>query len=61
LLGLFVFALAKTFWPRRSVVLPTIAPGAVVQNEDAVAQRLSQLERRIAAVERALSVGVRQE
>lgn len=63
LLGLFVFALAKTFWPRRSVVLPTIAPAAVVQNEagDAVAQRLSQLERRIEAIERALSVGVRQE
>jgi high-affinity iron transporter len=26
LLALFVFAVAKTFWPRRSVVLPTIEP-----------------------------------
>jgi high-affinity iron transporter len=26
LIVLFVFALAKTFWPRRSVVLPTIEP-----------------------------------
>jgi high-affinity iron transporter len=26
LIALFIFALAKTFWPRRSVVLPTIEP-----------------------------------
>ena len=26
LIGLFVFALAKTFWPKRSVSLPTVAP-----------------------------------
>ena len=26
LLGLFVFALAKTFWPKRSVALPTVLP-----------------------------------
>jgi high-affinity iron transporter len=26
LLGLFVFALAKTFWPKRSVALPTVPP-----------------------------------
>jgi high-affinity iron transporter len=28
LVVLFIFALAKTFWPRRSVVLPTIEPAA---------------------------------
>jgi high-affinity iron transporter len=28
LLGLFVFALAKTFWPKRSVALPTVPPDA---------------------------------
>jgi len=28
LLGLFVFALAKTFWPKRSVALPTVLPDA---------------------------------
>jgi len=28
LLGLFVFAVAKTFWPKRSVTLPTMAPDA---------------------------------
>ena len=26
LLALFVFALAKTFWPKRSVALPTVQP-----------------------------------
>jgi high-affinity iron transporter len=28
LIALFVFALAKTFWPKRSVTLPTVAAGA---------------------------------
>ena len=28
LLGLFIFALAKTFWPKRSVTLPTVLPDA---------------------------------
>ena len=28
LVALFVFAVAKTFWPTRSVVLPTIEPQA---------------------------------
>jgi high-affinity iron transporter len=28
LLALFVFAVAKTFWPKRSVALPTVAPSA---------------------------------
>jgi hypothetical protein len=28
LLALFVFALAKTFWPKRSVALPTVVPDA---------------------------------
>ncbi|HKW49480.1 MAG TPA: cytochrome c/FTR1 family iron permease, partial [Gemmatimonadaceae bacterium] len=30
LLALFVFALAKTFWPKRSVALPTVLPDAKV-------------------------------
>jgi hypothetical protein len=28
LIALLVFALAKTFWPKRSVTLPTVAAGA---------------------------------
>ena len=32
LIALFVFALAKTFWPRRSVVLPTIEPPAATSD-----------------------------
>jgi high-affinity iron transporter len=35
LIVLFIFALAKTFWPRRSVVLPTIEPSAAADTRTA--------------------------
>ena len=55
LIVLFVFALAKTFWPHRAVSLPTIepvAPGA--QFDERVAQliaRVKELEERLARME----------
>jgi high-affinity iron transporter len=65
LLGLFVFALAKTFWPKRSVTLPTVvaAPVAPSPREDtpALAAQLEdlrsendELRRRLAEIEDAL-------
>jgi high-affinity iron transporter len=45
LLALFVFALAKTFWPKRSVTLPTMAPEAVG------AAQLEELKARLSALE----------
>jgi high-affinity iron transporter len=41
LLGLFVFAVAKTFWPKRSVRLPTVAPEPAQANT--FAPQLEQL------------------
>jgi high-affinity iron transporter len=58
LLVLFVFALARTFWPRRSISLPTMTPPAattVVADAD-VAERVAELERKIEAMEAALTV-----
>lgn len=46
LLALFAFALLKTFWPKRSVALPTVPPATTDANE-----RLAALEARIAALE----------
>ena len=34
---LFVFAVLKTFWPKRSVTLPTVMPAAVAPSPDAIA------------------------
>jgi high-affinity iron transporter len=63
LLGLFIFAVVKTFWPRRAVVLPTIPAGAAIAPvgaaEGDIARRLDQLERRLEAVERVLSAEIR--
>ena len=39
LVVLFVFALAKTFWPRRSVVLPTIEPASTATTDTRAAER----------------------
>lgn len=55
LLALFVFALAKTFWPKRSVTLPTVPPSAAGSDvavafaelraeQDALRARLQALE-----------------
>ena len=46
LLGLFVFAVAKTFWPKRSVALPTVVPAP--SPPDPLADEISRLR---AAVE----------
>jgi high-affinity iron transporter len=48
LLALFVFALAKTFWPKRSVSLPTMAPEVVGS------ARVEELEARLSALEEEL-------
>ncbi len=53
LLLLFVFALLKTFWPRRSVALPTVA---VVPAPGAIDARLDALERRVREIEQAVVV-----
>ena len=55
LLVLFVFALAKTFWPHRAVTLPTIEPttlGAEYdQRIEQLVQRIKELEARLARME----------
>ena len=55
LLALFVFALAKTFWPRRAVTLPTIEPtGSNAEYDQRIEQlveRIKELETRLARME----------
>jgi len=55
LLVLFVFALAKTFWPHRAVTLPTIEPAAPApqfdQRVEELAARLKELEAKLARFE----------
>jgi len=67
LLGLFVFAVAKTFWPKRSVTLPTIAtpapaPATTAAAPDQEVARLREevdtLNARIASLEEALRTRV---
>lgn len=60
LLGLFVFAVAKTFWPKRSVTLPTVVATPTPPNPlaDELAQLrtdLEHLQERIATLESAES------
>jgi hypothetical protein len=68
LLALFVFAVAKTFWPKRSVTLPTVTAEQVVAPEAGVTQTAEmrgalaelraeneQLKARIAMIESSLS------
>jgi len=57
LLGLFVFAVAKTFWPKRSVALPTVpreaAPaGEVVADIASLTAQVERLTSRVASLER---------
>ena len=59
LIAAFVFAIVKTFWPSRSVALPTIPPDAVPASGD-VLQRVAELseqnarlQARLAALENA--------
>lgn len=56
LLGLFVFALAKTFWPKRSITLPTVPSdarpaGEIVREIAALRADNEKLQARIAALE----------
>jgi high-affinity iron transporter len=55
LIALFIFALAKTFWPRRAVTLPTMepVPGAAQFDErvEHLMQRVKELEARLARME----------
>ena len=57
LLSLFVFALLKTFWPSRSVALPTVPSVDAVgsANATAVEERVQELERRLREMEQAIS------
>jgi high-affinity iron transporter len=57
LLGLFVFALAKTFWPKRSVALPTVLPpGTDIAGQlAALREDNERLRTRLAALEDAVS------
>jgi len=58
LLALFVFAVAKTFWPKRSVTLPVVAPtpgASTVDSQIAVLRAENDaLKARLASVEAAL-------
>ena len=58
LVAAFVFALFKTFWPSRSVALPTVPPGAapdVALRVAELAEQNARLQARIAALEDAAS------
>jgi high-affinity iron transporter len=56
---LFMFALLKTFWPRRALALPTISGEGGRPAEErlaSLAERLEQLERRLDAIEQTIDV-----
>jgi high-affinity iron transporter len=58
LLLLFAFALLKTFWPKRSVTLPTVMPAAVVPPPEAIAAiraENEELRRRLEALEESVN------
>ena len=58
LLLLFAFAVLKTFWPKRSVTLPTVMPAQAAPSPDVIAAiraENDELRRRLTAIEEALS------
>ena len=58
LLLLFAFAVLKTFWPKRSVTLPTVMPAAPAPTPDAIAAMRAEneeLRRRLAALEESVN------
>jgi high-affinity iron transporter len=58
LLLLFAFAVLKTFWPKRSVTLPTVMPASPAPAPDALASiraENEELRRRLTALEETLS------
>ena len=63
LLLLFAFAVLKTFWPKRSVTLPTVMPAAPAPAPDAIAAMRAEneeLRRRLAALEEAVNRAARE-
>jgi high-affinity iron transporter len=48
LLLLFAFALLKTFWPKRSVTLPTVPVAVPVPQLEQILARLESIEKRLA-------------
>jgi hypothetical protein len=56
LLLLFAFAVLKTFWPKRSVTLPTVMPAGAAPPDAIAAIRAEndELRRRLTALEEAL-------
>ena len=58
LLLLFAFAVLKTFWPKRSVTLPTVMPAAPAPTPDAIAAiraENEELRRRLVALEESVN------
>jgi len=60
LLALFVFALAKTFWPKRSVTLPTVQPESkpaveIAKELTALRAENERLRERLDALEHAVA------
>jgi high-affinity iron transporter len=55
---LFAFALAKTFWPRRSVALPTVPPSRRPVAEP-IEDRVRELERKVQAIEHSVTADER--
>jgi high-affinity iron transporter len=58
LLVLFAFAVLKTFWPKRSVTLPTVMPAAPAPTPDAIAAIRAEnedLRRRLVALEESVN------
>jgi high-affinity iron transporter len=49
LLILFAFALLKTFWPKRSVTLPTVPAAVTVPQVDQLIARIEALEKKVDA------------
>lgn len=56
LLLLFVFALLRTFWPRRAVTLPTVSPAPVAPPPAVLDARVDALEQRVREMEQSLVV-----
>ena len=55
LLGLFVFAVAKTFWPKRSVALPTVVPGPATPPGSPLAEEIARLRAEVAELQGRIS------
>lgn len=53
LVVLFVFALLKTFWPKRAVALPTVPPPGTLES---INPRLDAIERKLEAIEQTLAI-----